>query len=130
MFCRSQVRSEGFVGVDDCVGGDVLLAVRLPQRAELGAHVPPLVVDVLVAGRHLLDRVDVDIDVRGGVRRVEHLTEGQNEAACGVLEKKNNKKKTRLLVNATAHSPPATGRAKAMTALSGMSNAENLDARS
>lgn len=83
---HSQVGCEGLVGVDDRVGGDVLLAVRLPQRAELGAHVPPLVVDVLVAGRHLLDRVDVNIDVRGGVRRVEHLTEGQNEAACGVLE--------------------------------------------
>lgn len=29
----SQVRCEGFVSVDDCVGGDVLLAVRLPERA-------------------------------------------------------------------------------------------------
>lgn len=74
--CDSQVRHEGFVGVDDRVGGDVLLAVRLPQRTELGPHVLPLVVDMLVAGRHLLDRVDVDIDVRGGVRRVEHLAEG------------------------------------------------------
>lgn len=102
LVCDSQVRCEGFVGVDDCVGGDVLLAVRLPQRAELGLHVPPLVVDVLVAGRHLLDRVDVDIDVRGGVRRVEHLAEGQNEAACGVLEKKkekNNRSSIQQLIN-------------------------------
>lgn len=102
LVCDSQVRCEGFVGVDDCVGGDVLLAVRLPQRAELGLHVPPLVVDVLVAGRHLLDRVDVDIDVRGGVRRVEHLAEGQNEAACGVLEEKEKRKK-QPLINTTAH---------------------------
>lgn len=90
--CDSQVRCEGFVSVDDSVGGDVLLTVRLPQRAQLGPHVPPLVVDVLVAGRHLLDRVDVDIDVRGGVRGVEHLAEGQNKAACGVLEGEKNTK--------------------------------------
>lgn len=95
--CDSQVRCEGFVGVDDCVGGDVLLAVRLPQCAELRPHVAPLVVDVLVAGRHLLDRVDVDVDVRGGVRRVEDLAEGQNEAACGVLGKKKRP------LNTTAH---------------------------
>lgn len=77
--------------MDDRVGGDVLLAVRLPQRAELRPHVPPLVVDMLVAGRHLLDRVDVHIDVGGGVRRVEHLAEGHNKAARGVLEKKTKK---------------------------------------
>lgn len=85
--CGSQVRSEGFAGVDDRVGGDVLLTVRLPERTELGPHVPALVVDVLVAWRHLLDRVDVNIDVRGGVSGVKHLAEGQNEAACGVLGK-------------------------------------------
>lgn len=42
---------------------------------------------MLVARRHLLDRVDVNIDVRGGVSGVKHLAEGQNEAACGVLGK-------------------------------------------
>lgn len=83
--------------MDNCVGGNILLTVCLPQRAELGPHVPPLVVDMLVAGRHLLDRVDVHIDVSSGVRRVEHLAEGQNKAACGVLEKK------KLLINTTAH---------------------------
>lgn len=95
----SQVRCEGFVSVDNRVRGDILLAVCLPQRAELGPHVPPLVVDMLVAGRHLLDRVDVHIDVSSGVRRVEHLAEGQNKAACGVLEKRKKK----LLINTTAH---------------------------
>lgn len=81
--------------MDDRVGGDVLLAVRLPERAELGPHVPPLVVDVLVARRHLLDRVDVHIDVRGGVRRVEHLAEGQNEAARGILQEKKRRRRRR-----------------------------------
>lgn len=83
--CGSQVGCEGLVGGDDRVGGDVLLAVRLPERAQLGAHVAPLVVGVLVAGWHLLHRVDVDVDVRGRVRRVEHLAEGQDEAARRVL---------------------------------------------
>lgn len=83
----SQVGCEGLITEDDCVGGDVLLAVRLPERAQLRPHVAPLVVRVLVAGRHLLHRVDVDIDVRGRVRRVEHLAEGQDEAARRVLGK-------------------------------------------
>lgn len=86
----SQVRGEGLAGVDDCVGGDVLLTVCLPERTQLGAHVAALVVDVLVARRHLLDRVDVHVDVRGGVGGVEHLAEGQDEAACGVLGKQSH----------------------------------------
>ena len=53
-------------------------------------HVAPLIVCVLMARWHLLDRVDVDVDVRGRIRRVEHLAEGQNEAACGVLGKARN----------------------------------------
>lgn len=83
--CLSQVGGEALVAEDDHVGGDVLLAVRPPERAQLRAHVAPLVVRVLVAGRHLLHRVDVHVDVRGRVRRVEHLAEGQHEAARRVL---------------------------------------------
>lgn len=85
----SQVGGEVFISVDDCVRGNVLLAVRLPERVELGPHVTPLVVRMLVARRHLLDRVYVHVDVRGRVRRVEHLAEGQDEAACGVLGDRN-----------------------------------------
>lgn len=83
----SQVGGEALVAQDDHFGGDVLLAVRLPERAKLRAHVAPLVVRVLMAGRHLLHRVDVHVDVRGRVRRVEHLAEGQHEAARGVLRR-------------------------------------------
>lgn len=71
--------------MNDSVGGDVILAGRLPERAELRAHVEALVVRVLMAGWHLLHRVDVHVDVRGRVGRVQHLAEGQDEAACGVL---------------------------------------------
>lgn len=81
----SQVRREAFISVDDRVRGNVLLAVRLPECAELRAHVTPLIVRVLVARRHLLDRVYVHVDVCGRVRRVEHLAEGQDEAARRVL---------------------------------------------
>lgn len=93
-----QVRCEGFVSVNDRVWGNVLLAVCLPERAELGPHVAPLVVRVLVARRHLLDCVDVDVDVCGRVRRVEHLAEGQDEAACGVLgtEKEKGRRKAHI----------------------------------
>lgn len=87
-----QVRCEALVSVDDCVGRYVLLAVRLPEGAQLRPHVAPLVVRVLVARRHLLDRVDVDIDVRGRVGGVEHLAEGKDEAACGVLGIKKEKR--------------------------------------
>lgn len=83
--CVSQVGGEALVAEDDHVGGDVLLAVRLPEGAQLRAHVAPLVVRVLVARRHLLHRVDVHVDVRAGVRRVEHLAEGKHEAARRVL---------------------------------------------
>lgn len=48
-------------------------------------HVAPLIVCVLMAWWHLLDRVDVNVDVRGRVRGVEHLAERQDEATCGVL---------------------------------------------
>lgn len=48
-------------------------------------HVAPLIVCVLMAWWHLLDRVDVNVDVRGRVRAVEHLAERQDEATCGVL---------------------------------------------
>lgn len=77
--------------MNDCVRGYVLLAVRLPQRTQLRPHVAPLVVRVLMARRHLLDCVDVHVDVRGWVRRVEDLPEGQDEAACGVLGMKKKK---------------------------------------
>lgn len=82
--------------MDDRVRRDVLLAVRLPQGAQLRPHVAPLVVRVLVARRHLLHRVDVDVDVRGRVRGVEHLTEGQDEAACGVLGRKTKRGRTHI----------------------------------
>lgn len=82
---RSQVRREGFVGVDDGVRRNILLAIRLPEGAQLRAHVAPLVVRVLVARWHLLHRVDVDVDVRGRVGRVKHLAERQDKAARGVL---------------------------------------------
>lgn len=83
-----QIRCEGFIRVDDRIWRYVLLAVRLPERAKLRTHVAPLVVRVLVARRHLFHRVDVDVDVSGRVRRVEHLTEGEDEAASGVLRMK------------------------------------------
>lgn len=81
----SQVRGEVFISMDDGVRGNVLLAVRLPECIELRAHVAPLIVCMLMARRHLLDCVYVHVDVCGRVRRVEHLAEGQDEAACRVL---------------------------------------------
>lgn len=93
-----QVRREGFVSVNDCVRRYVFLAVCLPQRAQLGPHVAALRVRVFVARRHLLDGVDVDVDVRRRVWRVEDLAEGQDKAASGVLGKEKDstekKKKT------------------------------------
>lgn len=83
-----QVRCEGFICVNDCVGRYLLFAVRLPERAQLGPHIAALVVRVFMTRRHLLDRVDVDVNVRCWVRRVENLAEGQDEAARGVLGKK------------------------------------------
>lgn len=71
--------------MDNCVRRNVLLAVCLPECAELRMHVAPLIVCVLMAWWHLLDRVDVNVDVRGRVRGVEHLAERQDEATCGVL---------------------------------------------
>lgn len=73
--------------MDNCVRRNVLLAVCLPECTELRMHVAPLIVCVLMARWHLLDRVDVNVDVCSWVRGVEHLAERQDEAACGVLGK-------------------------------------------
>ena len=81
-----QVRCEALVGVDDHVGGDVVLTDGPPQRPQLRAHVAPLVVRVLLARRHLLHGVDVHVDVCGRVWRVQHLSEGQHKATGGVLQ--------------------------------------------
>lgn len=85
-----QVGGEGFIRVNDRVRRNVL-AVSLPQRAQLRPHVAPLVVRVFVTRRHLHHRVDVDVDVRGRVRWVEDLAEGQVKAACWVLGVKKGK---------------------------------------
>ena len=69
----------------EVVGGDEILAGGAPQGTELGPLVVALVIRVLMAWRHLLHRVDVHVNVRGGVRCVQHLPVGQDEAACGIL---------------------------------------------
>lgn len=74
--CGLQVRCKGFISVNDRVWRDVFFAVRLPESAQFRPHVAPLVVCVLVAWWHLLNGVDVDINVRSWVGRVEHLAEG------------------------------------------------------
>lgn len=63
-----QVRCERVIGGDDSVRRDVLFAVRLPKCIQLGPHVATLVVCMLVTRWHLLDCVDVHVDVRGRVR--------------------------------------------------------------
>lgn len=86
-----QVRGEVFIGVDDFVWRRVLLALRLPERTQFLSHVLPLLVRVLVARRHLLDRVNVNVNVRAWVRGVEHLSVGQDKATRGILHGKNQK---------------------------------------
>lgn len=83
-----QVWCVGVLGIDEVVRTDVVLAGGLPEGTELSTHVAPLMIRVLMAGWHLLDRVNVHVDVGGGVRGVEHLPVGQHKAACGVLGKR------------------------------------------
>lgn len=94
--CVLQVGCEALVAEDDPVRGNVLLAVRLPERTQLQAHVAPLVERVLMAWRHLLHSVDVYVDVRGWVRRVEYLAVGKHEAAHWVLGRLGRKIKGKV----------------------------------
>ena len=71
--------------MDEGLGRDLLLADGTPEGTELRADVAPLVVRVLVAWGHLLHGVDVHVDVRCRVGRVQHLAEGENKAASGIL---------------------------------------------
>lgn len=71
--------------MDDRVGGNVFLTFRLPECAQLGPHIAPLVVYVLMARWHLLHRVDIYVNMRGWVGRVEYLAKWEHKAARGVL---------------------------------------------
>lgn len=71
--------------VDEVVRADFFLIVSLPEGTELGPHVATLMIRVFMARRHLLQRVNVHVNVSRWIGGGEDLTVRQHNTPCGVL---------------------------------------------
>ena len=83
-----QIRGEALIRVDDGVLSHVLFWSCPPEGRQLWPHVPALIIDVLVTRGHLLDGVEIHVNVCGGVRGIHNLPEGQYKASRCSLSKR------------------------------------------